>query len=159
MRKSFFLLTLIGFLTVGCKKQEQIKGNDKDPDVITHYSSKPIDYLIANNYTLNNEFKTSKGLNLKITSQEQFDKYFKDIQETKVKTIDFKNYFVLAFIGITSKTETSFKVESIKDKNNKLEIKYCINEIKEPLKEAVYPYSIILIDKKFQTKDIHFVIH
>ncbi|MDR0229554.1 MAG: hypothetical protein LBI72_10920 [Flavobacteriaceae bacterium] len=153
MKSQFFLFSVIIILLSGCKDSK--KNIAKTDETITHYSTSLIEYSKLEGYELLPNLTPSKMLTLKITSQEQFNKYFNSKQLT---TIDFKDHFIIALIGTKSKTETSFKLESIKDKMNTLELKYCINELDNPLKKAIYPYSIILINKKYN-KNIHYLMN
>ena len=95
---------------------------------------------------------------VKITNEAQFATLFNPSQERlESKRIDFSKSFVLALVGIPSTLETTFSIVSLKDKEGFIELTYCLKEEEKALAQAVYPYAILVVDKKYN-KDIRFLI-
>lgn len=154
------MASLITFF--GCtKKTDKHTTDTANVEEITTYTSELVQYDVAENYKLKVKETTTGMRNIRITTDEQFNAYFDYAQPTntteKQSKIDFDKNFVLVMIGKDSNIETNFQIETIKNKNSKLEIKYCIAELDVPEAVEVQPIIILIIDKKYN-KDTHFLL-
>lgn len=106
-----------------------------------------IPYDIANNYSLNPNSKVNRLKGLKITSQQEFDKYF--VAGTDASPIDFSKQYAIAVIGKESKKSAIYNVNYLKLKGSGLEVSYDLEE-GEKRERSEKPNLIILVDKKYQ---------
>ncbi|MDM1044607.1 hypothetical protein HX004_05960 [Myroides sp. 1354] len=160
--KRILLLLLMGISVafVQCKqdKKENSISEVVDNDHIKLYKVTAVPYEKKEGYLLKNQPEKKGVRHVKITNQAQFATLFDPNKAIKeVGSIDFSKSFVLALVGIPSTLETDFSIISLKEKEDFIELTYCLEEEEKELAKAVYPYAILVIDKKYN-KDIRFLI-
>lgn len=160
-RNNWIWIIGLSFLLVQCigEKKEVIKvDNIAQNDEIKLYKVTEVPFVENKNYALKDKEHPSGVQHVKITSKAHFDRLF-DYSNTALEKedIDFSKSFVLALVGLPSTLETSFFIRSLKEKEGFVELKYCIEEEEKALLQAVYPYAVLVVDKKYN-KDIRFLI-
>lgn len=147
-------------MLVQCKhvKKEVREMDTTKEEEITLYKVSTVPYEKEEGYLLKKQEQKQGVRHVKITNEAQFATLFNPSQERlESKGIDFSKSFVLALVGIPSTLETAFSIVSLKDKEGFIELTYCLKEEEKALAQAVYPYAILVVDKKYN-KDIRFLI-
>ncbi|WP_158963573.1 hypothetical protein [Myroides fluvii] len=151
----------LSFLFVQCmgEKKERVKNTPIEQEgTIKLYQSTEVPFQLNGNYVLKNKGHVVGVQHVKITSKAHFDRLFdRNTKQEESQEVDFSKSFVLALVGLPSTLETSFKIVSIKEKGDVIELIYCLEEEEKELAQAVYPYAVLVVDKKFN-KDIRFLI-
>lgn len=160
-RKNYSWILGLSFLLVQCmgEKKEVIKTDTvEQTENIKLYKVTNVPFVVNKNYVLKSKEQNHGVQHVKITSKAHFDRVFdqKDKQQA-IEEVDFSKSFVLALVGLPSKLETSFSINSLKEKDDFIELTYCVEEEEQELAQAVYPYAVVVVDKKFN-KDIRFLI-
>jgi len=154
------LLIGVSLTLVQCKqeKKEGIIAEKSQQDEIKLYKVTTVPYEKNVGYVLKKQQPKQGVRHVKITSQAQFATLF-DPNQTLLdqQNIDFSKSFVLALVGIPSTLETDFSIVSLKEKEDFIELTYCLQEEEKELAQAIYPYTILVVDKKYN-KDIRFLI-
>ncbi|MGS4344309.1 hypothetical protein ACKUSY_01665 [Myroides odoratus] len=161
MKRILFIAVLsVSFMLVQCKhvKKEVREMDTTKEEEITLYKVSTVPYEKEEGYLLKKQEQKQGVRHVKITNEAQFATLFNPSQERlESKGIDFSKSFVLALVGIPSTLETAFSIVSLKDKEGFIELTYCLKEEEKALAQAVYPYAILVVDKKYN-KDIRFLI-
>lgn len=141
------------------EKKERVKNTPIEQEgTIKLYQSTEVPFQLNGNYVLKNKGHVVGVQHVKITSKAHFDRLFdRNTKQEEFQEVDFSKSFVLALVGLPSTLETSFKIVSIKEKGDVIELIYCLEEEEKELAQAVYPYAVLVVDKKFN-KDIRFLI-
>ena len=161
-RTNYSWILALGFVMAQCsgEKKEVIKtAPTTQTEEIKLYKVIKVPYKENRDYALKQQVQKSKGVqHVKITTKAHFDRLF-ELVKTKAQgeEVDFSKSFVLALVGIPSTLETSFSITSLKEKDDFIELLYCLEEEEKELTQAVYPFTILVVDKKFN-KDIRFLI-
>jgi len=162
--KGLYYILILGFaLTlVQCKSdKEQVSvdfASTSMKDEIKVYKVAPVPYEENKGYVLKKQISKAGVRHVKITNQAQFTNLFDLNPAMKDEgEIDFSKSFVLALVGIPSKLETKFSILSLKEKEDFIELKYCLDEVEEELLQEIRPFSILIIDKAFD-KDVRFLM-
>ncbi|WP_413512381.1 hypothetical protein [Myroides odoratus] len=156
----YFLMLGLSLVLVQCQgdKKQETTAFAEQKDEIRLYKANEIPYEENKGYILKNQLHNNGVQHVKITSKAQFSTLFDPNTALKeLKEIDFSKSFVLALVGIPSKLETAFSIKSVKEKQDSIELMYCLEEEEIELTKAIYPYTILVLDKKFN-KDVHFLI-
>ncbi|MGQ8868804.1 hypothetical protein [Myroides sp. TSA_177.3] len=161
MRRILYILLMgVSFTLVQCKqeKKEDKVAEKIQNDEIKLYKVTTVPYEKNGGYVLKKQQPKQGVRHVKITNQAQFANLF-DPNQTLVdqQNIDFSKSFVLALVGIPSTLETAFSIISLKEKEDFIELTYCLQEEEKELAQAIYPYTILVVDKKYN-KDIRFLI-
>lgn len=133
MKKLIFaMLTMLGITSACCQQNFE-----------------NIPYVEAKNYFVRNDVT---DVPTKITTQEDFDKYFgmaafmgKDGEPTK---IDFENQYVLALTAPETDKETTLEVKSLKKEDGKIVLTYNQQTDTESRSFTIRPLLMLLVDKK-----------
>lgn len=159
-RIAYIVLASLSLTLVQCK-QEHKEGRRVDvvkQEDIKLYKVSPIPYEKNEGYLLKKQTPKQGVRHVKITNEAQFASLFNPNQALQGSSaIDFSKSFVLALVGIPSTLETAFSIVSLKEKEDFIELTYCLQEEEKELAQAVYPYAILVVDKKYN-KDIRFLI-
>lgn len=159
-RIAYIVLASLSLTLVQCK-QEHKEGRRVDvvkEEDIKLYKVSPVPYEKNEGYLLKKQAPKQGVRHVKITNEAQFASLFDPNQALQgSRTIDFSKSFVLALVGIPSTLETAFSIVSLKEKEDFIELTYCLQEEEKELAQAVYPYAILVVDKKYN-KDIRFLI-
>ncbi|WP_410879402.1 hypothetical protein [Myroides sp. DW712] len=159
-RIAYIVLASLSLTLVQCKQErkEGSQGNIVKQEEIKLYKVSTIPYETNEGYSLKKQEPKQGVRHVKITNEAQFATLFNPSQErVESKGIDFSKSFVLALVGIPSTLETAFSIVSLKEKEDFIELTYCLQEEEKELAQAVYPYAILVVDKKYN-KDIRFLI-
>ncbi|MGG5507118.1 MULTISPECIES: hypothetical protein [unclassified Myroides] len=161
-RKNYIWIMALAFVLVQCTEGKKKEMNKTAPveqtEEIKLYKVTEVPFTENKNYKLKKEVKTNGVQHVKITTKAHFDRLFDSSKHTKLgEEVDFSTSFVLALVGIPSTLETSFSITSLKEKDDFIELTYCVEEEEKELAQAVYPCAILVVDKKFN-KDIRFLI-
>ena len=160
-RKNFCWIVLLSFMLVQCmgEKKEVIKANTvEQTDEIKLYKVTAVPFVVNDQYVLKTQGSNQGVQHVKITSKAHFERLFDQKNKNQViEDVDFSKSFVLALVGLPSKLETSFSINSLKEKDDFIELTYCVEEEEHELAQAVYPFAVVVVDKKFN-KDIRFLI-
>jgi len=144
------LLVTIGF--TACGNRSQSTQTDKS-------DSNNIPYELASNYFVRNDVDSSLYIKEKITSEEQFNRYFgmATTMSSKPTPIDFDNYFVIALILPVRDNKTILDIDNLKMVNDKLTLVYS-EIVGERQSYDIHPFSILIVDKKYD-KELEIVNH
>ncbi len=150
MKKLLFAFAALIFMAacgnnqvLDAKSQENKEGNE-------------VIYEVAHNYF----FKNDIGIlpeNPKITSEEEFNKLFGMAttmgQDGKPTEIDFTKQFVLAIVLPVTEFSTEINPEKVVEKGDSLLYHF---EVKTGEKQtfSIQPISIIILDKKYENKEV-----
>jgi|GEM_PF-3595927 len=160
MKKTVYILMASLSLTLVQCKQEAKEVRHVDiakQEEIKLYKVSPVPYDKNEGYLLKKQLAKQGVRHMKITNQEQFFTLFDENKTVSNQSaIDFSKSFVLALVGIPSTLETAFSIVSLKDKDDFIELTYCLQEEEKELGQALYPYAILVVDKKYN-KDIRFL--
>ena len=111
-----------------------------------------IPYTIANNYALTEKTEINDLKSHKITTQNEFDKYFELKTSTLVdqtKKIDFSREYAIVVSEKASKKHIEYDVNYLKIKGSKINFSYNI-EKSEKRKKTQQSFLIIVLNKKYQ---------
>ena len=111
-----------------------------------------IPYTIANNYVLTEKTEINDLKSHKITTQNEFDKYFELKTSTLVdqtKKIDFSREYAIVVSEKASKKHIEYDVNYLKIKGSKINFSYNI-EKSEKRKKTQQSFLIIVLNKKYQ---------
>jgi hypothetical protein len=111
-----------------------------------------IPFSIAANYSLKENANIKQLKNYKITSQKEFDEYFKvasSTQKEEVTSIDFSKQYAIVVVGKATKKSTVYDVNYLKLKGSGIALSYNIEE-GEKQKDTQQPVLILAVDKKYQ---------
>ncbi len=160
-RNNYIWIVALGVVLAQCtgEKKEVINtASVEQTDGIKLYTVTTVPFIENKNYVLKKEIKSNGVQHVKITTKAHFDRLFNQNKNSQIgEEVDFSKSFVLALVGIPSTLETSFSITSLKEKDDFIELTYCLEEEENELAQAVYPYAILVVDKKFN-KDIRFLI-
>lgn len=160
MKKSILLLASSLLMITSCgKKNDQAIITDKQATAEVKTEENIIPYTVAERYFVKNSVES--GLKtLKITSKEEFDKYFGAatvMGENGTPTaIDFSNQFVIAIINAESNKTEDISLKSLTQVDNKLKVDYKITT-QDDTKSYISRLSLILIVDKKYDKEVEFV--
>lgn len=158
MIKRIFLFTLsAGLLAVSCQSNTNQNNNstntsDTSENVLSE-KIPDIPFTEAERYFVKNTYNNSKTEELKITSQEEFDRIFGMAavmgEDGTPTSIDFAKVYVLAVIGTVTDTATTISASSLKQVGDHLVLDYTV---KEEGKQSftVHPVLLVLVDKQYQ---------
>jgi|GEM_PF-1970640 len=132
--KTSFICILLCLILFGCSKSEKIE------------------YKEATGYFVRND-AVSGNMAEKITSQEQFDKYFGTAatMSQRPTAIDFSKEFVAAVILAETDKATKIRTDSLIWNGSKLDFYYSILT-GEKQTFTTRPVSILIIDRKYDAK-------
>lgn len=159
-RIAYIVLASLSLTLVQCKKErKEVRRVDvMKQEEIKLYKVSPVPYEKNDGYLLKKKTPKQGVRHVKITNQAQFAALFNPKQALQESSaIDFSKSFVLALVGIPSTLETAFSIVSLKEKEDFIELTYCLQEEEKELAQAIYPYTILVVDKKYN-KDIRFLI-
>ncbi len=115
-----------------------------------------IPYSIAERYFVNNDIE-DKLIELTITTQDEFDKYFGMAavmgENGRPTDIDFAKQYVIAIILPSSQNAASVSVTKLSEQDNSLKIEYHVTKGEEQSFTSRTPLLLIL-DKKYSAKAI-----
>jgi len=152
MKIKILIITVFCFTVIGACKTNT---NEKSADTVLREN---IPFNVAKNYFVKNN--VNEGLlTLKISTQEDFDKYFGMAttmnQKGKPTPIDFSEGYVIAVICETSTKNINITPESLVQDGSKIDFTYQIIEgVKQTYKSRV---SLILIVNNKYTDNINFI--
>ena len=148
MKKIIFAFTILLAMVACSNKQTMVVDNNID--------SGEVSFEVAKNYF----FKNGKDIlpaNPKITTEEEFSKLFGMAttmgKDGKPTPIDFGKQFVLAVVLPVTDFETEINPVKVEEKGDSLFYSY---EVKTGEKQSfsIQPISIIILDKKYENKEI-----
>ena len=148
MKKIIFAFTILLAMMACSNKQTMVVDNNID--------SGDVSFEVAKNYF----FKNGKDIlpaNPKITTEEEFSKLFGMAttmgKDGKPTPIDFGKQFVLAVVLPVTDFETEINPVKVEEKGDSLFYSY---EVKTGEKQSfsIQPVSIIILDKKYENKEI-----
>jgi len=117
-----------------------------------------IQYKEAEGYFVLNSVKNEGAYDKKITTKEEFDKYFgmAATMASSPTVIDFDKEFVAAYILPVSNMETKITVDSVVWTGKQAEMWLSI-ETGDSLSYSIRPFKMLLIDKKYDENVTSFV--
>ena len=119
--------------------------------------SNEVNFEVARNYFLRNDQTISETH--KITTQEEFEKLFGMAttmgENGKPTPIDFNRQFVLTIVQPVTDTATEITPVKVEDKGDSLLYTFKV-KAGEKLSFSIQPISIIILDKKYEDKEIVF---
>ncbi|QQT26195.1 hypothetical protein [Sphingobacterium spiritivorum] len=158
MIKRIFLFTLsAGFLAVSCQSNTNQDNSSKNAaDTSENVLSEKIadiPFTEAEHYFVKNTYTNSKPEELKITSQEEFDRIFGMAavmgEDGTPTSIDFAKVYVLAVIGTVTDTATTISASTLKQVGDHIVLDYTVKEAGKQ-SYTVHPVLMILVDKQYQ---------
>lgn len=130
------------------KTESTVKNSSENVSQIEEDGGVP--YTVAASYFVKNTYKNDQIENLKITTQEEFEKVFgmaatmgADGIPTK---IDFSKQYVIAVVGTVVEKETNFEVNSLVKTGNEIMLSYSVSTGKD-LSFSIQPSLILILDK------------
>ena len=148
MKKIIFAFTILLAMMACSNKQTMVVDNNID--------SGDVSFEVAKNYF----FKNGKDIlpaNPKITTEEEFSKLFGMAttmsKDGKPTPIDFGKQFVLAVVLPVTDFETEINPVKVEEKGDSLFYSYEV-KIGEKQSFSIQPISIIILDKKYEDKEI-----
>ena len=148
MRK--FLFAFVALLMIFSCSQKQITA------VENNIENKEVAFGIAKNYFFKNDLDILPA-SPKITTEENFNKLFGMAttmgKDGKPTSIDFSKQFVLAIVLPVTDLATEINPEKVEEKGDTLFYSY---EVKTGEKQSysIQPISIIILDKKYENKEV-----
>jgi len=160
MKKVIFIVTIIAGLVVSCntnsnKTSERVTSENVE---LNDTQKADVPFVTGENYFVKNTVE-DKDLTLKITSQEDFDRYFGSAttmnKEGKPTLIDFSKQFVLAIIAESSRKEKTIVVQELKQSGSELTVSYKIEE-RDAERSFVSRSLLLLIVDNAYSGDVKF---
>lgn len=152
MIKKFLTLAVIASLVVACNSNKQQSQDSSDVKVEAEAQT-TVPYEAAKNYFVKNTV-ANEAATLKITTQEDFDKYFGAAAsmgpDGKPTPIDFSKQYVIAVVGLnTDKPVTAEPVSLTKD-GDKLVFSYKWEEGADAQTFTARHSILVLVDNQYQ---------
>ena len=147
MKKVIFAFAML-LATVACSEKQTA-------NVENNAESGEVTFEVAKNYF----FKKDCALpaNPKITTEEDFNKLFGMAttmsKDGKPTSIDFTKQFVLAIVLPVTEFTTEINPEKVEAKGDSLLYSYKV-KTGEKLSYSIQPVSIIILDKKYENKEV-----
>ena len=111
-----------------------------------------VPYKVLSSYNLKPDVNRKKINQYKITSEQEFARYFAKSSSQGNETsegIDFSSQYAIVLIGKATKKLTDYSINHLQVKGSKIELSYHVEE-GEKQAETQQPFVILAVDKKYQ---------
>jgi hypothetical protein len=111
-----------------------------------------VPYKLLRNYNLKPGVINKKVKKYKITSKQEFEKYFElssSLRNEILEGIDFSNQYAIAVIGKATKKSVNYSIKHLRLKGSTIELSYNI-DMGEKQEEKRQPYLVLVVDKEYQ---------
>lgn len=152
MKKTLFLLVSSVLFLSACTSKSIEKSEEKSQQIAEKRSTE-VPFIEAKNYFVANTYKDEALPNPKITSQEEFNKYFGMAatmgENGKPTAIDFSKQYAIAVIGKTTDKATTLQINSLKKDGDSIVLNYSQTE-GEKQSYKMRPFLLIVVDHQHQ---------
>lgn len=149
--KILVIATIASSILVSCNATSTSK--DGAQTETTQTSEIDVPFTEAQHYFVKNTYKEGQLTNPKISTQEDFDKFFGMAATMgpngKPTPIDFTKQYVIAVIGNVTDKATTLSVNSLKQKGDTITLHYKQLE-GEKQSYTIQPLLLLTVDNKFQ---------
>lgn len=149
--KILMVATVASSVLVSCNATNTSKDGAKTETAQTNETSVP--FTEAQHYFVKNTYKEGQLTNPKISTQEDFEKFFGMASTMgpngKPTPIDFTKQYVIAVIGNVTDKATTLSVNSLKQKGDTITLSYKQLE-GEKQSYTIQPLLLLTVDNQFQ---------
>ncbi len=161
MKRNTWILVVLAIVLTNCNIGNTNKiAIEEEVKEMEEVMTKDVPYIEARNYFVLNTIENAKVESLRITSQDHFESYFGTAttmgEQGSPTPIDFKKSFVLALVGQRTERDTSFEINRLIEKGDRLELSYTIKQSGENRSFTIHPCLILVVDKTNE-KDVRFI--
>jgi hypothetical protein len=157
MKKNVLGVAVVAaFVISSCNSGKSTTGNANVhavEEVSAQDTSTKVPFTTAENYFVKNTYKNEQVENLKITTQEEFDKIFgmaATMGDRGMPTrIDFSKQYVIAVIGTVTNKKTDFTVNDLLQKSKEIVLNYTL-ATGEELSFSIQPALLLVVDDTYK---------